>query len=313
MHRTPRLSILLAFSIASSAACGSTSGGAAPVDASAVADADPTAPDANPAAPDAAVSACALADNTTATAVASTSGCHVLVRDTSGCQAARAAAGLAGYWLKFSCRVTLTKTTSGATAVVRAASDGRPDYLSNYFATTDACWEAYTSAIQNPNTIATKAYQMDLPTTPAGSSHPMAGGIVGIALNGVPIFGDFAAPGDDIFQEVMTFDRCGAHPQMSGAYHYHGEPYAISNDDDAFIGVMRDGYPIYGRRDPDHTIPTVDTYGGHTGVTVDSPTTPVYHYHLNLQTSTSTATSGQQQWFLTTGTYRSAPSTCTGC
>ena len=30
----------------------------------------------------------------------------VLSRDTGGCQAARQAAGLSGYWLRFSCRVT---------------------------------------------------------------------------------------------------------------------------------------------------------------------------------------------------------------
>ena len=110
--------------------------------------------------------------------------------------------------------------------------------------------------------------------------------------------GNFAAPGDDIFQEAATFDACGGHPQMTGEYHYHTEPYAISDDDDAFIGVMRDGYPIYGRHDPDGSTPTLDAAGGHTSVTVDSPTTPVYHYHLNLQTSTSPTTLGDSDWFL---------------
>src|SRR2546425_7606510 len=52
------------------------------------------------------------------------------------------------------------------------------------------------------------------------------------SLNGVPIFGNFAAPGDDIYVEAKSFDRCGGHPQMSGEYHNHGEPYSLSYDDD---------------------------------------------------------------------------------
>jgi hypothetical protein len=141
----------------------------------------------------------------------------------------------------------------------------------------------------------------------------MGTAVVGLALNGVPIFGNFAAPGDDIYEEAQTFDRCGAHPQNTGKYHYHGEPYAISYDDSNFIGVMRDGYPVYGRRDPDASLPTLDAYGGHTGVTVDSPSTPVYHYHVNEQTSTNPGTLGEMQWFLTTGTFRGTPGACTGC
>ncbi len=141
----------------------------------------------------------------------------------------------------------------------------------------------------------------------------MMGAVVGLAVNGVPIFSNFAAPGDDIYVEAKSFDRCGGHPQMTGAYHYHGEPYAISYDDDHLIGVMRDGYPVYGRKDPGGAAPTLDAAGGHTGLTPDSPSTPVYHYHLNQQTSTTAGTAGQMQWFLTTGTYHGAPAGCGSC
>jgi hypothetical protein len=97
-------------------------------------------------------------------------------------------------------------------------------------------------------------------------------------------------------------------------YHYHSEPYSISYNDSNFIGVFRDGYPLYGRKDMDGSTPTVDAYGGHTTVTADSPSTPVYHYHLNLQTSTASTSAGKQEWFLTTGTWRgSATGSCTGC
>ena len=252
---------------------------------------------------------CTLTANTTQTATVTDSGCHLLTRDTSSCQAARTALGLSGYWLKFSCRVTLSKTAQ----LVQAQSDGQPDYKSFYFPTSNPCYQAESSGLHNPNEIAAGSYTVSFPLTPDMTTAKMNGAVVGMSLNGVPIFGNFAAPGDDIFTEAMTFDSCGAHPQMSGSYHYHGEPYSISNNDANFIGVMRDGYPIYGRKDSDGSSPTLDTYGGHTDVTADSPSTAVYHYHLSLQTSTGTRTAGQKQWFLTTGNYRGTPAACTTC
>ncbi len=75
---------------------------------------------------------------------------------------------------------------------------------------------------------------------------------------------------------------------------------------------MRDGYFVYGRKDSDGSTPTLDSFGGHTGTTPDSPITPVYHYHLNLQTSTTSGTAGQTVWFITTGTYKGQPGSCSG-
>ena len=260
-----------------------------------------------------AATGCSIAASTAATTNTSPTGCAVLARDTTACQAARVAQGLSGVWLAFSCRTTLTVTTSGGAQLVRIESDGRPDHLSNYFPTTDACHEDYTGKIQNPNLIAAQKIAVDVPLVPDTTSKPMMGAIVGVALDGVPIFANFAAPGDDIFQEAMTFDRCGGHPQKDGVYHYHSEPYALSYDDASPIGVLRDGYPIYGRKDLDGSTPTLDAFGGHTSATPDSAGTAIYHYHLNEQTSTSTKTAGQKQWFLTTGHYRGTPAACATC
>lgn len=257
---------------------------------------------------------CQLTDATSPTASVSPSGCAILNRDRSACDAERKAAGFSGFWLKFSCRVKLGKTT-GATPYIQATADGLPDYKSNYFASTDPCYDPTTASghVHNPNSIATKSYVVQFPLTPSGASQAMTGAVVGLSINGVPVFGNFAAPGDDIFREATTFDTCGAHPTPTSAYHYHSEPYSISYDDSNFIGVLRDGSPIYGRRDPDGTLPTLDTTGGHTGVTVDSPSTPIYHYHVNEQTSTTAGTAGQKQWFLTKGSYHAAPAPCTTC
>jgi hypothetical protein len=259
---------------------------------------------------------CALTANTTASGVESPNGCAVLTRDTSACAAARSAAGLTGLWLKFSCRVALSVTNVGGVDVVQATSDGRPDYLSNYYASTDPCWESYTDAIQNPNSIAVKSYIVNFRTLPNTTATSMQGiGVIGMTVSGVPMYANFAAPGDDIYQESMTFDRCAGHPQMSGAYHSHTEPFSISYDDANLIGVMRDGYAIYGRRDSNGTYPTLDVYGGHTAVTADSPSVAVYHYHVSEQTSTSPGTSGMKAWFLAGSSiqWRGAPATCTAC
>ena len=246
---------------------------------------------------------CSLDENTTKTTRESPSGCAILERDTSACKAERESQRLSGVWLQFSCRVTLEKVEQNGAQFVKATSDNLPDYFSNYFEDTDACHEDYSGAIQNPNLIAEQDINILFPLATTTAGDPMVGDVVGMALNGVVIFGNFAAPGDDIYQEAMTFDRCGAHPQNTGKYHYHAEPYSLSYDDSNFIGVMSDGYAIYGRKDADGSYPTLDEYGGHTGTTADSES-EVYHYHVNEQTSTSTYTKGQKQWFLTKGSYR---------
>ncbi len=245
---------------------------------------------------------CTLDDATSETSTVSPFGCAVLDRDASACLASRQAAGLTGPWLAFSCRVELG--TAGG--VVTATADGQPDYPSNYFPAGDACFEAFPEGAPNPNHIQSQALALTFPSTPDTTATPMGGGPVGLAVNGVALFANAAAPGQDIFTEAETFDRCGGHPDQQGVYHYHSEPLAISSDDARLVGVLRDGYPVYGRRDADGSLPSLDVYGGHTGPTPHSAA-DVYHYHVNEQISTSPGTAGESQWFLTTGTYRGAP------
>ncbi len=255
-------------------------------------------------------SACALRADTYDSSVVNNT-CAIVKRDTGICRAARIAAGLSGFWLNFSCRVTLSSTTlTDGRPAVQVVSDSRPDYLSNYYQTTDACYEAWTG-MKNPSFIVAASLSMVIPKTPAGAgkSEP---GVMGIASNGIYVFANSAAPGDDIFLEAKTFDKCRGHPNMIG-YHYHSEPYAITYDDANFLGVMRDGSPIYGRKDSDGTYPSdLDDSGGHTKVTADSATA-IYHYHVNEQTSSASTSLGEKQWFITKGKYKNAPGTCAGC
>ena len=197
------------------------------------------------------------------------------------------------------------------------AGDSRPDYKSGYFSSSDACNESwtYSGRTQNPNTIATQTISMTVPATgTTTTANAMSGGVVGMALNGVSIYSNAAAPGDQIYAEISTFDKCSAHPDSNSRYHYHSQPESISNADYNFIGVMRDGFPVYGYKDyaTGTTATGLDSAGGHTGTTVDSPSTAVYHYHANLQTGTGTYAS-TSAYFLTTGYYAGTAGSCTGC
>ncbi len=258
---------------------------------------------------------CELAADTTATNQVSSLGCALLTRDTSSCQSERESQGLSGFWLKFSCRVSLTK--SGDTVVI--STDGQPDYASKYFEETNSCYEEQdlTGRRDNPNLISAQNIRMTVDYTPAqaGSATTTSEGTVGVALNGVSIFDNTAAGTDDIYEEALTFDACDGHSEpVKGAYHYHTEPVSITQDDDAFVGVLKDGFPVYGKFCNGGTsAPTgLDAQSGHTSATIDS-TTPVYHYHVNKQTSTSSATLGQEAWFITDGAFTGTAGSCSGC
>jgi hypothetical protein len=255
-------------------------------------------------------SSCNLTSNTTSISTSSL-GCSKLTRDTSSCLSSRQAQGLSGFWLSFSCRVTLTK--SGANVII--STDGQPDYKSPYFASTNTCYEAGFPAgrAANPKTLASQSISMTVPfnpSTPVGTvGTAMSMGVVGVAVNGVSIFSNAAAPGDNIYTEVATFDKCEGHPAGT-KYHYHIEPTTASDSDSNFIGVMRDGFPVYGRYDQGNITPTLDlaSAGGHLGTTQNSSGASVYHYHVNLQTS-----GADSAYFITSGFYMGTSGACTGC
>ena len=55
----------------------------------------------------------------------------------------------------------------------------------------------------------------------------------------------------------------------------------LSYDDQKLVGIMADGFLLYGRRDIDGTYPDdLDESGGHFGVTPHSDGEEVYHYHI---------------------------------
>jgi hypothetical protein len=108
-------------------------------------------------------------------------------------------------------------------------------------------------------------------------------GAIGIAVNGVPMFNQYAAGGAPLTGEINSFDQYNGHPQQTGVYHYHMEPtYLTANKGkDALMGFLLDGFPVYGPMENGTTVTnaSLDAYHGHTGATADYPN-GIYHYHI---------------------------------
>ena len=110
-------------------------------------------------------------------------------------------------------------------------------------------------------------------------------GAIGIALNGVVFFNQYAGPSQPLSGEIVSFDKYYGHPQQSGVYHYHVEPLyltTVKTTKSALMGFLLDGFPVYGPQEEDGTVVTnsiLDVYHGHTHKTVDYPA-GIYHYHF---------------------------------
>ena len=125
------------------------------------------------------------------------------------------------------------------------------------------------------------SYSLTIPANPekAASSSATGLGPIGIAVSGGMIYNDQEGPNIPLDEAAVSLDYNGAHtgPQ---SYHYHLEPIAWSEDDSNLIGVMSDGFFLYGRRDLDDTYPSdLDASGGHTGPTPHN-SEGEYHYHI---------------------------------
>ena len=172
-------------------------------------------------------------------------------------------------------------------------SNGLPDHKSPYYqGTTWAAtkYEAYNGSGTfsiNPNRITQQnlTYKIPLHPVKATTSAATPMGPMGIAVNGIPLFNQYAAGGAALTNEIISFDQYGGHPQMQGQYHYHVEPtYITANKGkDALVGFLLDGFPVYGPTENGVIVSSsdLDAYRGHFAVTADYPS-GIYHYHTTL-------------------------------
>lgn len=148
------------------------------------------------------------------------------------------------------------------------------------------------------------SYSLSVSASPTQASSSSATGLgaIGIAVSGAMIYNDEEGPNVPLADAVGSLDYTGAHtgPQ---SYHYHLETKAWSNDDHKLIGVMADGFFLYGRRNSENgDYPTdLDASGGHFGPTIHNPDGE-YHYHIQNDLYLN------QYYILFPGDYQGTPS-----
>ena len=135
----------------------------------------------------------------------------------------------------------------------------------------------------------------------ASSSTSTNLGAIGIAVSGAAIFNDQEGNGP-LSGAAVSLDWTGGHIGPA-EYHYHLEPKAWSDDDDALIGILADGFFIYGRKCfATGDYPTdLDASGGHIGITQHS-SEPIYHYHIENELYLN------QYYIIFPGDYQGTPS-----
>ena len=174
---------------------------------------------------------------------------------------------------------------------ITIVSTALPNHTSPYW-TTDS--ELYidpilaSEASMSPGFIQESSYTLTVSAAPeiASSSSATGLGAIGISITGVPIYNQSEGPTDVTESTASGFDWAGGHSGPDG-YHYHIEARdvsendgVISYDDEKLVGIMADGFLLYGRREVDGSYPDdLDESGGHWGTTQHSDE-PIYHYHI---------------------------------
>jgi hypothetical protein len=195
---------------------------------------------------------------------------------------------------------------SGTKVVIETT--GRPNHTTTYWGTNHALYlnEPTVQMTAGGATLITgfdASGSLTVPQNPTFASSTTATSLnhVGIAVSGAAIFNDSEGNGP-LSQAAGSLDWCGAHIGPS-VYHYHLEPKAFSYDDESLVGVISDGYFIYGRKcNSIGTYPTdLDASHGHTSTTQHS-TTAKYHYHVENEVYTTTGS-----YIVFKGPYKGTP------
>lgn len=185
-----------------------------------------------------------------------------------------------------------TSITSDGTYIT-IKSNGTPDHKSIYFPTSNSLYENFSGTTfggntfaKNPNSISTKNYTFKIPVNPQVASTHQATplGPIGVSLNGVPFFNQYAGPSQPLTNEVVSFDQSWGHPAPGGMYHYHVEPLYLTTvkaTKSSLLGFLLDGFPVYGPEENGSQVSNamLDAFHGHTHTTTDFPN-GIYHYHI---------------------------------
>jgi len=168
-----------------------------------------------------------------------------------------------------------------------------PNHTSPYWPRGNELYSRYNGGNpnwqQNPNTILEQNIVLTIPLHPAEDTNHEATplGPIGISRNGVVFLNQYAGPNEQpLTNEINSFDQWLGHPTGDGLYHYHIEPTFLTQTygDDAFLGLLSDGFPVYGpiENGEEITNDDLDIYHGHTHSHEDFPN-GIYHYHITSE------------------------------
>lgn len=143
----------------------------------------------------------------------------------------------------------------------------------------------------DPSPVQAHGVRVQLPDDPR--LQPAAtceNGVVGVAIDGIPILDGFDAGGNDA-DAVEVQDRCHGHPNDHAGYHYHGlSPCLLdarSRTHATLVGWSLDGFGIYVEYDARGRLLTDAALDGCHGRTSIVPWhgrgEPIYHYDMTLE------------------------------
>ncbi len=172
---------------------------------------------------------------------------------------------------------------SGDNVVIE--TNGLPNHTSPYWSETHELYiDPIVASGLAPGNIDdfVGTYTLTIANSPEKSTSTSATGLgaIGIAVSGSVIYNDEEGPGIALEGAIGSLDYNGAHtgPQ---SFHYHLEPISFSDDDSNLVGVIADGFFLYGRKcNSTGDYPTdLDESGGHTAITQHVQDAE-YHYHI---------------------------------
>ena len=174
------------------------------------------------------------------------------------------------------------------------ATMGVPEHKTPYYSEASGKHIAYdgTNAnfAPNPQVIADQNLSYRIPLNPqtAVTHAATQAGPIGIAVNGVAFYNQFADETQSLPllpTDFNSIDQYNGHTQVTGQYHYHQEPLFLTANlgigSEHLLGFILDGFPLYGPKENGTTVTKamLDTYHGHFAVTQDYPS-GIYHYHI---------------------------------
>lgn len=174
---------------------------------------------------------------------------------------------------------------------ITIVSSALPNHTSPYWQANESLYidpiVAQESSI-SPGYITESSYTLTVSTKPALATTTTETGLgaIGISVTGVPIYNQSEGPTDVTEGTASGFDWAGGHSGPTG-YHYHVEARDVQEtspltiDDDNLLGIMSDGFLIYGRKcESTGDYPTDgDASNGHYSTTQHSDE-EFYHYHI---------------------------------